>query len=62
MRNMIQACALGLVTSFVNCQAQECMKVTEEIGAVDRVRGVDFVSNMNDLAVKLEEKVLYMRT
>ena len=38
------------------------MKVTDEIGAVDRIYGVDFVSNMKDLAVKLEAKVLYMRT
>ena len=51
---MIQAFALSLLVNYANCQAKECIKVTDEIGAVDRVNGVDFVSNMNDLAVNLE--------
>lgn len=35
---------------------------TEEVGVIDRVNGVDFLSNMDDLAYKLEQRVLYMRT
>lgn len=37
------------------------MEATDEVGAIDRVYGVDYVSNMNDLVYGLEEKVLYMR-
>ena len=62
LRNLLVGLFM-LVAQHVKAQAaQECMKVTDEVGVVNKVSGVDFLSNMDDLAYKLEERVLYMRT